>query len=122
MSNVFHVILLQCLSSPRALEPVDQVQPCLIERNKSQIPRTALIISRSIKERDPRSVGNEGGLGTAWTVCIPGETAFLTQQPTHTSLHIAVNQLQHMPLLGEVGMWGPGVLCRSVVGTEGRKQ
>lgn len=75
-----------CLASPRALEPVDQVQLYLIERNKLRIPISDLIIIRYIKERDPRSAGNEGGLGTASTVCIPGEMAFSSPSKTVCAL------------------------------------
>lgn len=69
-----------CLSS-RALEPVDQVQPRLMERSEPQIPITTMIISRCIKEADHRNAGNVGGLGTAWTVCVLGIMAFRPISP-----------------------------------------
>lgn len=80
----------------------------LFDRNKPQIPVTDLIIRRYIKERDPRSVGNEGGLGTAWTVCIPGEMAFSSPRvPACTLLWTSCSTC--CPLPGQLERWE----CRS---------
>lgn len=96
-----------CLSSG-ALEPVDQVQPRLMERSEPQIPITTMIISRCIKEADHRNAGNVGGLGTAWTVCVLGINGVLTHQPLHTSMRVGLSLRVCRSLLCQLEEWEYG--------------